>query len=475
MTRAEQVSEIKKLVQEKQAEYTKASDAVWSTPELFFHEDKSAVVLIDLLKKEGFQVEEGVDEIPTAFIGTWGSGKPVIGFLGEFDALPNLSQEAGNPVHTPIVTGAPGHGCGHNLLGVGALAAAVAYRDYLKAHNLPGTVRYYGCPAEEAGWGKMFLARDGYFDDCDLAISWHPANHIGIRGDTGLAVICGMFDFHGRTAHAAGAPHLGRSALDAAELMNVGVNYLREHVIPEARIHYAYQNVGGEAPNVVQSYAQVKYFIRAPKVTQAKEIAERIKNIALGAAQMTGTTAEINFLAGICDYRGNEAATQIANEAMIAVGPVAFDEADYALAKKIQEGLTPQDKAAGLSQLGALFENAEERFADAVLIPDVPTYRPGLKTLGGSTDLGDVSYCCPTIYFNAPCYAAGTPGHSWQLCAQSGSSIGHKGMLHAAEMMALTGILAQESPEKLAEAKAEYDKNIGQYICPVGKDAKPQF
>lgn len=475
MARSERANEIKRMIEEKYAQYTAASDAIWATPELFFHEDKSAKVLIELAQKEGFKVEVGMAGMPTAHIATWGSGKPVIGFLGEFDALPNLSQEACNPVHTPVIEGAPGHGCGHNLLGVGALAAAVAYRDYMKAHNLPGTVRFYGCPAEEAGWGKMFFARDGYFDDCDLAITWHPGNCPAVTGSGGLAVICGMFEFHGKTAHAAAAPHLGRSALDAAELMSVGVNYLREHIIPEARVHYAYQDVGGEAPNVVQSYARVKYFIRAPKIAQCKEIAERVKNIALGAAQMTGTTAEINFLAGICDYQANKVASDLGSTALLDLGGPEFTAEEEELAKKFLAATSEQDRAAAITRMGNIYDNPE-RFADGVLVTEVVPYdhkRP-VKG-GGSTDVGDVSYCCPTVQFTGTTQAYGTPGHSWQLSGQSGSPVGHRGMIHAAEVMALTAVMAAEDPAKLTEAKAEYDKVIGHYDCPVGPDAKPQL
>ena len=295
------VRQIRELVEAKREKFARVSDEVWAVPELYFHETKSAAILIKALKEEGFEVQEGVDGIPTAFIGTWGSGKPVIGILGEFDALPSLSQEAGCWEHKEIVKGGPGHGCGHNALGAGAMAAAVAAKDYMEKNGLSGTIRYYGCPAEEAGWGKMFLARDGYFDDLDACYTWHPGVGNMVQGTSSLANMCAFFTFKGRTSHAAASPHLGRSALDACELMNVGVNYLREHVIPEARIHYAYQDVGGAAPNVVQDHAQLKYFIRAPKITQVKEIGERVKDIARGAALMTGTEVDIYFSAGMCD------------------------------------------------------------------------------------------------------------------------------------------------------------------------------
>lgn len=474
MIMKEKIEKIRSFIENKREEYIAASDEIWSTPELFFHEDKSAEVLINLLKKEGFDVQKNLAGLPTAFIGSWGSGKPVIGFLGEFDALPGLSQEAGIPKKMPITPDGAGHGCAHNLLGVGALAAAVACRSYMQEHGLKGTVRYYGCPGEEAGWGKMFLCRDGYFNDCDMCFSWHPEATPGVRSVSSLAVICGMFYFKGKASHASATPYLGRSALDAAELMSVGVNYLREHIIPEARVHYAYQDVGGSAPNVVQSHSCVKYFIRAPKIAQCKEIAERVKNVALGASMMTGTEADVQFISGICDFQPNFVASNIASEALMAIGGPEFDEDDYALAEKFWNTLSQQEKAGGLRRIGDYHKDASQ-FADACLIADAEPYFLTGKVGVGSTDLGDVSNCCPTAYFADTCYAAGTADHSWQLCAQASSSIGHKGMLHAAKCMALAGVIAIENPDRIAEAKQEYDKKIGSYICPVGDEVKPQL
>ena len=322
------VRQIRELVEAKREKFARVSDEVWAVPELYFHETKSAAILIKALKEEGFEVQEGVDGIPTAFIGTWGSGKPVIGILGEFDALPSLSQEAGCWEHKEIVKGGPGHGCGHNALGAGAMAAAVAAKDYMEKNGLSGTIRYYGCPAEEAGWGKMFLARDGYFDDLDACYTWHPGVGNMVQGTSSLANMCAFFTFKGRTSHAAASPHLGRSALDACELMNVGVNYLREHVIPEARIHYAYQDVGGAAPNVVQDHAQLKYFIRAPKITQVLELIERVNDVARGAALMTGTELEIQTAAGLCDYQPNDVLSQLLCDCLMETGAPEFDQAD---------------------------------------------------------------------------------------------------------------------------------------------------
>lgn len=469
------VRQIQELVEAKREKFARVSDEVWAVPELYFHETKSAEILIEALKEEGFAVEEGVDGIPTAFIGTWGSGKPVIGILGEFDALPGLSQEAGCWEHKEIVPGGPGHGCGHNALGAGAMAAAVAAKDYMEKNGLSGTIRYYGCPAEEAGWGKMFLARDGYFDDLDACYTWHPGVGNMVQGTSSLANMCAFFTFKGRTSHAAASPHLGRSALDACELMNVGVNYLREHVIPEARIHYAYQDVGGAAPNVVQDHAQLKYFIRAPKITQVKEIGERVKDIARGAALMTGTEVDIYFSAGMCDYVPNDVLSEILSEALIAVGGPKFDDADRELAKKFFELYTPNEIEAALKRLSYNYDNWED-YRTIPLVEEVGPYKKTTAYGFGSTDVGDASYAAPTAQMNVSTYANGTPGHSWNVTAQVNSSITHKALVTVAEALSLACILTIERPEAVKAAREEYIKSTGgKYICPVGMDAKPEL
>ena len=469
------VRQIRELVEAKREKFARVSDEVWAVPELYFHETKSAAILIKALKEEGFEVQEGVDGIPTAFIGTWGSGKPVIGILGEFDALPSLSQEAGCWEPKEFVKGGPGHGWGHTALGAGAMAAAVAAKDYMEKNGLSGTIRYYGCPAEEAGWGKMFLARDGYFDDLDACYTWHPGVGNMVQGTSSLANMCAFFTFKGRTSHAAASPHLGRSALGACELMNVGVNYLREHVIPEARIHYAYQDVGGAAPNVVQDHAQLKYFIRAPKITQVKEIGERVKDIARGAALMTGTEVDIYFSAGMCDYVPNDVLSEILSEALVAVGGPKFDDADRELAKKFFDLYTPSEIEAALKRLSYNYENWED-YRTIPLVEEVGPYKKTSAYGFGSTDVGDASYAAPTAQMNVATYANGTPGHSWNVTAQVNSSITHKALVTVAEALSLACILTIERPEAVKAAREEYIKSTGgKYICPVGMDAKPEL
>ncbi len=473
-TQKADVAEIKKLVAAKKDKFRQLSDDVWKTPELYFRETESAKTLIKALKDEGFKVDEGVADIPTAFIGTWGSGKPIIGILGEFDALPSLSNEAGATEHKPIVEGGPGHGCGHNALGAGAMAAAAAVKDYMEAHKMPGTIRYYGCPAEEGGWGKMFMAKEGLFDDADALFTWHPSQENTVVNVSSLANQSAYFTFKGKTAHASGSPHLGRSALDACELMNVGVNYLREHIVPEARVHYAYQDVGGPAPNVVQDHAQLKYFIRAPKVKQVKEISERVQNIARGAALMTETQLDINITAGMCEYVPNDTLSYVLNDALEDVGPPTYDDADRALAKTFRDSYPDSNVEASLKGVAHTYENAE-KYRDTALMEDIGRYKPTSAYMFGSTDVGDASYAAPTAWMGAACYALGTPGHSWQNTAMAASSITHKALVTVAEAISLAAVRSMQDPDMLKKAKEEYvQKTGGKYIAPVDGDPKPE-
>ena len=306
-------------IEKKRQKLTALSEEIWRYAEVGFQEFRSAQALERCLEDEGFTLEKGVAGMPTAFVARYGSGKPVIGFVGEYDALFDLSQQPGNPQRALFENGTAGHGCGHNELGVGALASALAVKEYMQEQGLAGTVVYYGCPAEEDGSGKMHMAKEGVFDELDGAFTWHPSSKNAVDGCSSLACIGVLYRFHGRATHAAGQPHLGRSALDACELMNVGANYLREHMIPEARIHYAYRDAGGGAPNVVQDHAALYYFIRAPKVSQAVELRERVDNCAKGAALMTGTTLEITTTDGLCDFIPNQTLSALLQQGLEAV------------------------------------------------------------------------------------------------------------------------------------------------------------
>ncbi|WP_299256695.1 amidohydrolase [uncultured Kushneria sp.] len=316
------------------------ADAVWDHPETRFEEHVSSRLLADALEAEGFHVERGVAGMETAFVASIGSGAPVIALLGEFDALTGLSQRGGASAHEPLEPGGNGHGCGHNLLGTAALAAAVAARDDLRSRGRlegAGTLRFYGCPGEEGGSGKTFMVREGLFDDVDAALTWHPMTFTGLFSTPTLANIQAYFRFHGTAAHAANSPHLGRSALDAVELMNVGANYLREHVPDQARLHYAMTDSGGASPNVVQSSAEVLYLVRAPTMSETEEIYARLQDVARGAALMTGTSVEVTFDKACSSYLPNRTLEALMFEQMQALGAPAFDEGDQRYARTIAD------------------------------------------------------------------------------------------------------------------------------------------
>lgn len=460
--------EIQEIIAEKKQAYIDASRFIWENPELAFQEKSASEQLISLLEVEGFTIDRGISGISTAFTATYGHTGPVIGILGEYDALPGLSQEAGySGGRKEAVPGGAGHGCGHNLLGVGALAGAIACRDYLARHNIEAVIKFFGCPAEESGAAKMYLAKDGHFDGLDACLSWHPGSANYIRNDRSLAVLSAEFSFTGKAAHAASAPHLGRSALDAAELMSMGVNYLREHIIPEARIHYAYQDAGGTAPNIVQSHTRVQYMIRSPKIAQVKEIFERVKKVAIGASIMTETKMDVRLLSGSCDFIPNEELSQMASEAMEAIGGPSFSAEDRQIGQRFYDICSEGEISNAVRRLKACTKDAEA-YRNQPLITDTFPYFPSDRCGTGSTDVGDASYACPTIWITTTCYANGTPNHSWQLTAQAGTSLGFSGMLNAAAVIALTGVIAARSPQRLKAARCEYIRATGgQYICPM--------
>ena len=471
----EMVNEIKKLVDAKKEAFLHAGDLVWEYAEIGFKEFQSAKALTDVLKAEGFAVEEGVAGIPTAFVASWGEGKPIIGLLGEYDALPALNHAAGDPVESSEIVNENGHGCGHNLLGAGALGAAVAVKDYMQAHGLKGTIRYYGCPGEEFGSGKMFMARAGLFDDLDAAFTWHGGAYNAITADHSLANLCAYFKFKGRTSHAAGSPHLGRSALDACELMNVGCNYLREHILPDERIHYAYTDVGGSAPNVVQDHACVFYYVRSPRLYQVLDLYERVKDVARGAALMTGTQLEIVLNDGLCDYVPNNTLSKLLYESFCEAGGPKFSEEEKALAAEFAKTFDPAAVADKARTLAAHFgPEVAEKYKDQILVEDIFPYHASDMISSGSTDVGDVSYCAPTAQMNVSTWALCTTGHTWQVTAQSGSDIGRTGTVKAAEVLALASIKAMQNPELLGKAKEEWKKTTGgKYVCPVTDDVQP--
>ena len=469
------VQKIKALVDEKADKFVGVANQVWSTPELGFKEEKSAAALIAALESEGFKVTTGLAGIPTAFVGVWGEGHPAIGLLGEFDALPGLSQEAGNDVHTPVCDGGNGHGCGHNLLGTGSLAAAIAVKEYLKGSKKPGTIIYFGCPAEEGGSAKAFMARDGVFKGVDIALSWHPNQLNSVWAFSTLANVRIHYFFKGVSAHAGTSPHLGRSALDAVELMSVGCNYLREHVIPEARIHYAYIDAGGSAPNVVQDHATVRYEVRTPYVRDLRDLFDRVVDVARGAALMTGTTLEVELAMAFTEYVPNKALGAIASEAMQEVGAPQWDEADFQLARQFLESYDPETRSAVEAEIRRTYGDRAEAVLQRPLATDVIPFDPAhIRLQAGSTDVGDVGYAAPTLNLLVATACVGNVGHSWQMTAQACSPLAHKGLLTAAQAMALSAVRTMHCPEAIAAAKAEVlARNGGKYTCPLPDSVKP--
>lgn len=431
--------------------YTSLSDSIWEVPQLCFQEVEAANYMASALDELGFRVMKNVGGLETAVMGEYGNGPTVIAFLGEYDALPGLSQKGAATKYEPVEQDGNGHGCGHNMLGTGALAAAAAIKEYIDQNEAPITVRFYGCPAEEAGSGKAHMVKAGVFDDVDLAISWHPANANAVMNMSSLANYAIKFKYYGISSHAAATPHLGRSALDAVELLNIGVNFLREHVEQDVRMHYAITNAGGTAANVVQAYAEVSYLIRAPKKKQVMDVLKRVQKIAEGAALMTETTVEMEFEGAASNLIPNTTLAKVMQQQLEEAVPLSFTDEEYAYAQKLYDTLDePIQKANATlvpSQKWKLLDGKKlntfvEDFYPETLLP-------------GSTDVGDVSWVTPTAQVATCCWPLAVPAHTWQVVAVGKTSIAHKGMLYAAEVMANTAIYAIENEQIIKEAKQE--------------------
>lgn len=456
---------VSEVIEQKRQQFIDVSDRIWEYSETKYEEVRSAEVLSVALEAESFQVERNAGGIETALVGSYGEGKPIIAFLGEYDALSGLSQKAGLAEKDPIVNGGNGHGCGHNLLGAGSLAAAVAVRHYMEKTGLKGTVRYYGCPAEEGGGGKAHMVRAGLFDDVDIAFTWHPWDENLAYNNRMLATCQMYFKFTGVSSHASFSPHMGRSALDAVELMNVGANFLREHMIPEARLHYAITNAGGSAPNVVQAEAEVLYKIRAPRSHQVSELLERVCDIARGAALMTQTNLEMQFDAASSDLIPNITLGTLMHQSFLEFGGESYTEEEMAFAKAIQATFSEEEKRVIQKQEGKVLSVKVNAYSE----------EPGF--IPASTDVGDVSWVVPTGQIYVTTCAFGTPFHSWQLVAQGKSSIAHKGMLLAGKVMAASALTAMKNPEWIEKAKAEHqrqlDGEVYKSLIPVGTKPAP--
>jgi len=455
-------------VDARRARYVELSDRIWSYAELAYAEHRSAADIEAVLRAEGFRVESGIAGIPTALVGEAGQGGTVIAILGEYDALPGLSQEAGLAQYRPVPGECNGHGCGHNLLGSGALLAASALKAWLEHTGTPGRVRFYGCPAEEGGAAKGFMVRSGAFADVDVAISWHPGPWTGVWEAKSLANTRIDFSFKGRAAHAASAPHLGRSALDAVELMNVGVNYMREHMASDARIHYAYLDAGGIAPNVVQAHAKVRYLIRAADLTQLNHLVGRVRKIAEGAALMTETAVEARVVSAASNLLGNTPLEAAMHEVMSHLGGAYFDAQDYADAERFRASVTDQDVEQSWKRFGMPMQHGK-------VLADMIVPLEATSSMQGSTDVGDVSWVVPTVQARGATCILGTPGHSWQLTAQGKLPMAHKGMVNAAKVMAGTALQVLADPELLARAKADHAARTRKtpYVCPIPEGVQP--
>ena len=447
---------------------------IWDNPQVALTETFASKLLADELTAEGFSVEWGAGHMETAFIATYGSGSPIIGFLGEYDALPGLSQTVSTNKN-PIETGGPGHGCGHNLFGTACMGSVIALKKAMEANNIPGTIRFYGCPAEETLVGKTFMAKDGVFDDLDAAISWHPGSTNIVWNGSSLAMNSFKVNFHGVASHAGGAPHLGRSALDAAMLMDVGVNYMREHTIQESRIHSVITS-GGQAPNVVPAYTQIWYFVRAPRRDQVQEMYEWMLDIAKGAALMTQTTYDIEFVTGCYDVLPNDVLSQLLLEKMQATDGMTFTDQERTFAKELQATFPAGSVQRAFERMQkSASSGISPEDADNPLWEQILPHSPTPPLMGGSTEVGDVSWITPTGQITTTCWPLGTPGHSWQTVVSSGSSIGAKGMLLASKAMALAGLDLLTKPDLLEAARVEFDaaRNGKTYVTPIPEGVLP--
>ena len=432
------------------------SDAIWGYAETALGETRSAKQLADYAESQGFAVERGVAGMPTAFIASYGEGRPIIGILGEFDALPRLSQSA-TPTRNAIVADAPGHGCGHNLFGVASLAAANSIRQLIEAGELAGTIRFYGTPAEESIGGKTYMARDGIFDDLDVALSWHPDSETGVDTAGSQAMVETMVEFTGSASHAAADPWNGRSALDGLELFTHALNLLREHVRPSVRMHYAYID-GGGAPNVVPATASAEGWIRDNDIGSVMELFERVKNMADGAAMAANVEAHFRLISGTYNILNNKQAAKVVHANLEQLGPVPFSSAHDAFARELQQAM-------GVPAVGVTDE-IEPLDLEATQIE------------GGSTDVADVSWVVPTIDFVVATAPVDIPWHSWGVVASSGRPIGHAGMHYAAKALAMTMVDLFSSPQTIAAIKAEFEQSTAgftyQAYIPDGPPPVPQ-
>ena len=429
-------------VDKHQADLTKLSDQVWAFAETALKEFQSSKVLADYAETQGFKVTRGVAGMPTAFIGEFGSGKPIVGIMGEYDALPGISQKA-QTTREPLVEGGAGHGCGHNLFGVGSLGAAIAIKELIQAGKLTGTVRFYGTPAEESVGGKIYMAREGLFNDVDVCFDWHPDIEIAASTQSSQAMVDFIVEFKGKAAHAAADPWNGRSAVDGLEAFTDGVNMLREHVRPTVRMHYAIK-AGGDVPNVVPEYAKVWMWVRDSKRSGVEEVFSRVKEIAQGAATIAGVESKVIVQSGDYEVLVNRKGAEALQKNLEALGPITYTPDEIAFAKKIQE-----------------VQGGKQTGLDGTIHPLKETKE---DPQGGSTDVGDISWLVPEITLVATTAPANTAWHGWSVVACGGTSIGHKGMILAAKSLAMTMVDIFENEQLRKDVRAEFEQRKGDQV-----------
>ena len=444
--------------------YEEIAKYIWDNPELSLVEFKSSAKLMEYLASNGFKIEKGVAGMPTAFVATWGSGKPVIGFLAEYDALPNLSQESGVTTAKPIIAGAPGHGCGHNLYGTSSATAAIAAAKAMEKHGIKGTVKVFGTPAEETLVGKVFMNSSGIFDGTDAIITWHPGDENGVEYASNLAFMSVKFQFYGRSAHAAAAPEHGRSALDAVQLMNLGMEFMREHLIQEARIHYVIPR-GGDTPNNVPPFAETYYFIRSPRWAQVEHIWKWMQDVAKGAALMTQTKMAYQILTVTYEKLTNRTLAKMGDEMVKLVGAPNF---------------TPEEQQFGAAVIKSIGKEWKgEPFSTEITTPNFAATFPNVPIIKASNDQGNVSWRIPILGFRAATEAKFTPGHSWQVVCQEKTEPALKAGLQVSKWMAVSTLKLMTEPKIIKDAVTEHNKylaDLGPYKEPLSADVKvPTF
>jgi aminobenzoyl-glutamate utilization protein B len=429
------------------------SDKIWEFAEIALMEYESSKLLEEILEKQGFRVEKDVADLPTAFVATYGKGNPVIGILAEYDALPGLSQDS-TPYKKVLQEDGGGHGCGHNLFGAGSLGAALALKEVMEKHAVPGTLKLYGCPAEEDVGGKLYMARAGLFDDLDACFAWHPDYDTSVDMDSGQAIDDLQVEFFGKTSHAAFDPWMGNSALDAAEMMTFGINLLREHVKPSVRIHYVITD-GGKVPNIVPEYAKVWIWIRDLDRAGVKAVVEKVEKIVEGSAIATGTTSKIHYMGSYHEMLINRKGSEIMQKNLEKIGGITYTGEEILYARKIQ-------KEAGVEEKGMV--STIKKLKEPEKYPE-----------GGSTDVAEVSWITPTIHISTTCAPHGIPWHSWAVVASSKHAIGYKGMFLAAKVMAATALDLFRGPDLINEMKKEFKEKLRGYTYKSGiaPDQKP--